>query len=383
MDYTKIKDKDFIIQIAIEETAKEKNNGKITKSEIEKFQFNAEDEIEASLMKSQFLKLNQVDLILDEDNMDFEAWIEFLNQGYNSPDFEKFIEEKKLKILKSVLRDTIPLELLTHVWMLLSHGCTHLERKVNSQEFDIISLDLENPHLRTPLKNLKKSTENKIENLDYYKLLNEVKETSVDQIEKDIARTNWPYDCYLGKHEEGNKNVEISKSVQNKIKEIDFLLRGQCKRILSAFSVVSKETGYIQGMHAICASVVYNCFVSKWAFEKNKEVREKISMELEFIEEEMFYIFYGLMSYLKLTDAYKSGFKLMVEKIDKFGLVLKKELPKVHKKLTENDVKIKFLKNFLDAINGLFCLVLLDFVPPHDPSANLKEDNLTIYGYWV
>lgn len=365
------------MQIAIEETANENNDGKISKIDFEKCIFNPDDDIEASLMQSIFVKLNKADLLGNTRTMDHNSWINFINEGYNSKNFSEFLKEKKIEILKFFLEDDIPLAFLGHIWMLISKGFLHLKAKKDSNEFDVISLDLENPHIRESKKSkIKQKNEFVIDEIDYEELLSQVKPETLDQIEKDIARTNWPYDAYL-RNSKINKEkiVDLNKEELQKLKEIDLILRKQCKNILSAFSVAVKETGYIQGMHSICAAVVYNCFVSKWALGKTN-YKDQIELEMRFDEEDIFYIFYGIMKYLKLTEAYMYGFKLMMQKIEEFGQILKTRNPEVHRTLTKNGVRILVI---LDAFDALFRFFLLDSLPSHDSSPNLQKNNFTIF----
>lgn len=109
--------------------------------------------------------------------------------------------------------------------------------------------------------------------------------------------------------------------------EIELSLKSTAKRILLAFSQIpspftkpsfqykdmkaeEKYLGYVQGMSSMAVSLCYNFYIAKKVFEHTK-LSHKLYFEPKFIEEEIFYTFFGLFEHLGLHKYYKVGFEAL------------------------------------------------------------------------
>lgn len=155
------------------------------------------------------------------------------------------------------------------------------------------------------------------------------------QIDKDLVRTYFPQAEKIERFaklwgvtkEQLMMDVEDS-SIYPKIlnnKEIKkyrdeiIQLKRMTKKVLFVFAKVDSEVGYVQGMNSIAAALIYNLLIAKKELEKNKqgvskekmfgvakEDRKLINFEtllpfqINYDEEDCFFIFYGLMKYTNL-----------------------------------------------------------------------------------
>lgn len=209
------------------------------------------------------------------------------------------------------------------------------------------------------------------------------------QLHKDMIRTHFPQEEKIRKYEklwgislkvdgvyslskieaefeDENNNGKIAKEIKKSLIEIEKLSE-MATNILSVYSLVDKDVGYVQGMNSIASCVVYNIWVSKKEFKKIKAKGKKIEakmtsvfgqaqeedgfrkiydpfddldFELEFTEEECFFIFYGIMKYSNQRRFFDNELGVLQGTIKDFELYLSHELPEVHKKMCcEYEVK--------------------------------------------
>ena len=349
---------------------------------------------------SSFQKMDSADLINTKNGktMTMACWLKWLNQNTKKRKMMTLAQKKDKKLLKSFLKNGIPIELRAHIWMLLSGGFLHLDSsKFRSNDFQYLSLDhkkstestdsapnlqkSEKSYLNKPQKGYENkglsSTQGKeappnpledndrdsslpeVEVLNFKELQKNCTKESLSQIDKDIHRTSWPmtgYVNYLRNSKGMNaqqrerqlkefKNLgvpEFTHSEEQVILNINKKLKSRCRKVLAAYSAADPSIKYTQGMHAICMTIVYQFFLAKHRFEA-AFLSGETEMNLEFSGEEAFYAFYGVMQYMRVNEAYQSGFEFMMSKIDRFGVMLKHKDPELHDRLEEAQVKKYYL----------------------------------------
>lgn len=232
------------------------------------------------------------------------------------------------------------------------------------------------------------------------------------QIRKDVNRVNWPWNSILNKYQtKASSSSEEPKiliepknkqspedysfeSLTSEIEEEEFSFYGECLdnfdhlskaqlinlknvhkmlskatiRILETYAFQDPQVGYVQGMHSIAVSVVYNFFLSMLEyyklckkvgpllcnteefpvltpyFERKKDLWmafQKLEMRMSYSEAEMFETFTGLMQNLNLKMCYGNDFTFMKCKIDNFSLLLKEKLYSVYLKLTNPELSLE------------------------------------------
>jgi hypothetical protein len=278
-------------------------------------------------------------------NYSDEEWIEFINDNFQRKKLLGLTEKNSGILLKEFFLDNVPIEFKAHLWMLLSGGFLHLKDKGKTNRFSDFKLLHENEECPRNLRgnaSFKGDSKFLKKTLRYGDYMGKAKEKVADQIKKDLDRTIWPYYEYLEKDGVEARKAGLNKKDIEILKELDVYFKAQAQSILEAYSVVDPEIAYVQGMHAVCITVVYHFHLAKFCFE-NFEEKQKISMKLEFTEEEAFFIFYGIMTHLKLREAYSKDFVFLQNKIDSFGKILQKKVPEVYSKLTENQVNSTIL----------------------------------------
>ena len=257
------------------------------------------------------------------------------------------------------------------------------------------------------------------------------------QIKKDIERVNWPWNKVMEKYEEkdprhGSSKKKFGKREQDfpLLQELDFgqktpegnINEGESEieeefsllgqgldnietlskveltnllnihkmvsktviRILEAYAMLDPEIGYVQGMHSIAVSIVYNFFLSMVEYyrlcekvspilnsmdeflelndyQKAKKHTwtelDKLELKIHFSEAEMFETLVGTMQNLNLKLCYGNDFNFLKCRIDTFGLLIQEKLYPVYLKLTQPDMHIdeiieRKLKKFENAQAG-------------------------------
>jgi len=93
-------------------------------------------------------------------------------------------------------------------------------------------------------------------------------------------------------------------------------------------------------MNSIAASIVYNQFLSKFAFSEKitNDHKERLKLKLNFDTEEAFHIFYGIMEHLELNQMFQNNLIDLVSRIERFSETLKLQEPQIFRKLTKHGV---------------------------------------------
>ena len=250
--------------------------------------------------------------IFERKPMTKKDWIIFLNNCFLKQTMVRVKDKNTTYLLRSFILDGIPIELRSFAYVILSGAFLHLEQTKGSKLSDQYA------------------------KIDYFAEIEKASDLTVDQIQKDLDRVHLPYEFTILKHPDKYKEKHVLAS-----QRIDIGIKTQAMNILKAYSVVDEEVGYVQGMASIAVCLVFNFFVSKWVFERSK-LPKKIKLRLNFDEEEVFWVFYGIIHHMRSREYFKVGFKPMVKRVGKFEQILKDRIPKVLEKLTENDVKIQY-----------------------------------------
>ena len=161
---------------------------------------------------------------------------------------------------------------------------------------------------------------------------NNIDPDMVDQIDKDVRRTFFPA---YHKSKESTDEKEIEALIQENEE-----MRQKTKRILIAYAAVDKTIAYIQGFNSIVGALVY-CFHMAEVQSKKIEPCLNLKIKLSFDEEEVFYTFYGLMFFLGWRTKFLSGMDEIASMCENFGILMKKEDPKLYKKFFSNNVNIR------------------------------------------
>ena len=92
-------------------------------------------------------------------------------------------------------------------------------------------------------------------------------------------------------------------------------------------------------MSSIVCAIVYNNFVSKWAYESTRlQKRYKIDLKINFDTKDIFLIFYGVMRYMRQREFYKKGLELLKATVETLEDKMMKFDPQIYKKLTFDNV---------------------------------------------
>lgn len=291
----------------------------LTEKETKILDFN---KLKIVLNREKFLKsLGERKGIFKKEPMKQKDWIIFLNNCYMKQKLVSLNDKKATYLLQSLITEGIPIELRAFAYVIFSGAFLFFR------------------------------PENKLE---YFALIEKANQEVRDQVAKDIIRVHLPYDFTVL----ANRDIYRKEDVQ-KTEEIDKKIKEQATNILLAYSVYDPEVAYIQGMASIAVSLVYNFIISKWVFERTK-LKNEISFELNFSEEEIFYVFLGIIKNLDVRKYFIDKFQSMNEKIDSFANILKLRHPKILNKLTDNGVR--FLSCLTLNLRFLWWFTLLAFI---------------------
>lgn len=147
---------------------------------------------------------------------------------------------------------------------------------------------------------------------------------SLDQIDKDIKRTFFPAYFEMKDIEEKETKTAEEIALMKKLLGENDLMRTMARNILIAYSTADRKIGYVQGFNSIVAAFIYIFHQARQASLLN-ENRLELDLTLRLSEEEIFFTFYGLMTYLGWRSHFFNGMDDINKMCNDFSERLKRE----------------------------------------------------------
>ena len=300
-----------------------------------------------------FNRVDATDLISKEvKTLNFRQWIEKLNHLYSNSKTVKSKNKRDEDLLKSVIKNSIPLLLRPYAYMVFSGGFIHLKRSY------------EDPEYKADFRALSKKYEEVKGGFDDYREIKRTNPSEVSkehqivyealiQIDKDLGRTYFPQTLKILAWKEEGEEMDHLEEIEQLEGEIEHL-QAVVREVLICYVLLKPEVGYVQGMNSIVSQLAYQFFLCE-KIEKNEDLqdhqdianlaklRDFCDLKMRRDARELFYIFLGLMEFYRLERCFGVGMEYLMERIDLFELYFKKELPELHERMCGNGVK-KFQK---------------------------------------
>lgn len=300
-------------------------------------EFNSTDEFE---------KIDATDLLEETQILDFEAWIAQLNKFYKKGLKLNPADRKSKTLLKTVIKESIPLALRCHAYLIFSSGF------VDKNHFE-----------KNPNGNFKFFKEKFLKKNDL---------GIISQIEKDLHRT------YFEQHKELSLLKKRNDLSSEETSKLAYLVKNRDKNIkivrnvLYAYAGFDQEVQYVQGMNTIVSSILYNVKKAEKEYQKlSPFLKNQLAFKCNFDETEVYYIFFGIMENLKWRYCFCHNLKKLQDCCTNFEELLKKSLPDVHEKMMANDVKIF---NKIDSNDGVHFFFLFDNFLARNSFRNFRKN---------
>ena len=272
------------------------------------------------------------------------------------------------RLLKTVIKDSIPQVIRPHAYLLFSGGFLHLKRDImNSRVSDLSQSTYKGPlysALSAQYEEIKAEYEAFLKEENPNKKEQYSREMveafgELDIIDKDLKRTYLPQMLKIIEFRKNGSEFDNFEEIERLEQEIAEI-HGMGRKVMMMFSLYNPKIGYVQGMNSVVGALCYNFWVTRkllevqnfekgeclydeeWRrFGKDVEFMRKkdLSIRLQYNEREIFYVFCGLIENYNLDKCFGVGMGYLQDKIKQIEFKMKSIMPQIYYKMCGDDVR--------------------------------------------